>query len=307
MAATHEQLIESLVACGQRVREAVVRAEYHRLAEVVGLGADGADTTHIDQIAEDAALACLEASELRMNILSEEVGFLDRGSALTAIVDPIDATNNAVAVPNFVPRPGADLADLAETPLRAGHVFGFPYYAFSVGVVEDGRIVAGCVMNLPTGEVYTAARGQGVHLDGVRVHARNVTALRDARVALIRPETDAAWRTLRTITVGARRIRLTGCSALDLALIACGTLEGLVNPNRISPGGWGEKIVDYAGALALLDEAGSVLTGFDGVPVPVDFDLSRRTPLVAAATPELHAELMGALHQEPWDDVTRDA
>lgn len=303
----YEQIVDALVTCGQRVREVVVRAEYHRLAEVVGLGADGADTTHIDQIAEDAALACLETVEPRMNILSEEVGFLDRGSALTAIVDPIDATNNAVAVPNFRPRPGASLVELAETPLREGHVFGFPYYAFSVGVVEDGELIAGCVMNLPTGEIFTAARGHGVRLDGVPVRARLVTTLRDARVALIRPETDPAWRALRTITTGARRIRLTGCSALDLALIACGTLEALVNPNRVSPGGWGEKIVDYAGALALLNETGSVLTGFDGRPVAVDFDLSRRTPLLAAATPELHAELLAMLHAESWDDVMRDA
>jgi myo-inositol-1(or 4)-monophosphatase len=306
MTRSPDPLVATLVACGRQVRDAIVRAEYHRLADVVGLGADGADTTHVDQLAEDAALAFLEDSEPRMNILSEEVGFLDRGSALTAIVDPIDSTNNAVAVPNFVPQPGADLADLAETPLRAGHVFGFPFYAFSVGVVEDGRMIAGCVMNLPTGEVFTAARGCGVQLDGVPVRARPVTTLREARVALIRPETDAAWRTLRAITVGARRIRVTGCSSLDLALIACGTLDALVNPNRISPGGWGEKIVDYAGALALLQETGAVLTGFDGVPVPVDLDLSRRTPLVGAATPALHAALIETLHAEPWDDVTRD-
>ncbi|HEX5164596.1 MAG TPA: inositol monophosphatase family protein [Thermomicrobiales bacterium] len=300
-----QRIVDALVTCGQRVREVVVRAEYHRLAEVVGLGADGADTTHIDQVAEDIALACLEASEPRMNILSEEIGFLDRGSSLTAIVDPIDSTNNAIAVPNFVRQPGASLAELAETPLREGHVFGFPYYAFSVGVVEDGELIAGCVMNLPTGEVFTARRGHGVELDGVPVRAREVTTLAEARVALIRPETDAAWRTLRTITVGARRIRLTGCSALDLALIACGTLEALVNPNRISPKGYGEKIVDYAGALALLNETGSVLTGFDGVPVTLDLDLTRRTPLVAAATPALHADLIEALHAESWDDVLR--
>jgi myo-inositol-1(or 4)-monophosphatase len=301
----YSSLVHALVACGQHVREAVVRAEYHRLAEVVGLGADGADTTHIDQLAEDTALAFLQAVEPRMNILSEEVGFLDRGSALTAIVDPIDATNNAIAVPNFVPQPGASLAEVAETPLRAGHVFGFPYYAFSVGVVEDGQLVAGCVMNLPTGEVFTASKGQGVQLDGVPVRAMPVTTLADARVALIRPETDAAWRTLRRIAVEARRIRVTGCSALDLALIACGTLDALINPNRISPRGYGEKIVDYAGGLALLNEAGSIITGFDGVPVSIDLDLTRRTPLVAAATPALHAELIEALSVESWDDVTR--
>jgi myo-inositol-1(or 4)-monophosphatase len=303
-AADGEQLVDMLVACGQQVREAVVRAEYHRLAEVVGWGADGAATTHIDQVAEEAALSFLESALPRLNVLSEEAGMLDRGSALTAIVDPIDATNNATAVPNFVPQPGNNLpAAIRDIPLRAGHVFGFPYYAFSVGVVADRELVAGCVMNLPTGEVFTAWRGGGVRLDGAPVRASDTRRVPDARIALIRPETDTAWRVLRALTVQARRIRITGCSALDLALIACGSLDALVNPNRISPGGWGEKIVDYAGALALLQETDSVLTGFDGRAVPVDFDLSRRTPLVGAATPALHAELLALLHQEDWDEA----
>lgn len=297
------QIVETLIACGQAVRAAVARAEYHRMAEIVGIGADGFATTHIDQLAEIAALGFLENAEPRMNILSEEVGFIDRGSSLTAIVDPIDATNNAVAVPNFVPRQDADLADIAQTPLSESHVFGFPYYAFSVGVVEDGELVAGCVVNLPTGEVFTAARGQGVELDGVQVTARGVETVDRAIIGLVRPETETAWRAMKTIMTGAKRVRITGCSALDLALIACGSLDAMVNPNRISPGGYGEKIVDYAGALSLLNEVGGVLTGFDGTPVSLDFDLSYRVPLLAAANPRLHADLLETLHREPWDEA----
>lgn len=296
-------IVDTLIACGQTVRHAVVRAEYHRMAEVVGIGADGFATTHIDQLAESAALEFLEDAEPRMNVLSEEVGFIDNGSSLTAIVDPIDATNNAVAVPNFIPQPGADLADVALTPLGESHVFGFPYYAFSVGVVENGELVAGCVMNLPTGEVFTAARDQGVELDGVPVRSRDVHSLDRAVISLVRPETETAWRAMKTIMTGARRVRITGCSALDLALIACGSLDGMVNPNRISPGGYGEKIVDYAGALALLNEVGGVLTGFDGVPVSLDLDLTYRVPLLAAANPRLHLALIEILHQEVWDEA----
>jgi myo-inositol-1(or 4)-monophosphatase len=286
------------------VREALIRAEIHRLAEEVGIGADGAATTHVDQVAEVAALDFLASAQPAMNVLSEEVGFIDRGAALTAIVDPIDATNNALALPNFVRQPNADLAELADTPLRAGHVFGFPYYAFSVGVVDDQGILAGCVRNLPTGELFTAARGQGVELDGIPVQGSGQRALERARISLVRPETETAWRVLKLIVTGqSRRIRLTGCSALDLALIACGSLDAMVNPNRISPLGYGEKVVDYAGALALLSEMGGVLTSFSGEPVTLEHDLLRRTPLLAAATPELHAALIETLHTVEWDAV----
>lgn len=297
------QLLRTLVACAQEVRQAVVRAERHRLADIVGLGADGSDTTHIDAVAEEVALAWLEHAEPRMNILSEEAGLLDRGSALTAIVDPIDATNNATAVANVLPRPDEVDLGVAIGAASQDHVLGFPFFAFSAGVLLDERIVAGCVMNLPTGDVFTCARGHGVHLDGVPVGSRTVTTMREARIALIRPETPAAWRAMGPIMVGARRVRITGCSALDLALIACGTLDALVNPNRISPAGWGEKIVDYAGALAMLEETGGVLTDYDGAPVPVGLDLTTRAPLLGAATPALHADLVETLRQASWDDL----
>ena len=90
---------------------------------------------------------------------------------------------------------------------------------------------------------------------------------------------------------------------MDLALIACGSLDAMVNPNRISPKGFGEKIVDYAGALALLNEVGGVLTGVDGKPVSIELDLSYRVPLLGAANPALHAALIEVLEQEHWDEA----
>ncbi len=298
MALDVDALLVDLAACGRRVREAIVRAEQARLADVVGMGADGFDTSHVDRVAELAALEALAEIEPRMNVLSEEVGFVDRGSALTAIVDPVDATNNATAVPNFVghapARPGLAFDD---------HVYGFPYYAFSVGVLDGRRLVAGCVMNLASGHVFTATAGGPVLLDGYVVRPSVVESVAQARVALIRPETPPAWRAMAPIMVGARRVRITGCSALDLSLIACGTLDALVNPNRVSPAGYGEKIVDYAGALVMLEASGAVLTAFDGTPAPVTLDLTRRAPIVGAATPALHAELLDILHREPWDEI----
>lgn len=293
-----DALLADLASCGHRVREAIVCAEQNRLADVVGVGADGFDTSFVDRVAEVAALDALSRIEPRMNVLSEEVGFIDRGSTLTAIVDPVDATNNATAVPNFIEHARVRRGFSADD-----HVHGFPYYAFSVGVLDGERLVAGCVMNLATGHVYTATVDGPVRVDGHAVRPRAVETLAHARVALIRPETPSAWRTMAPIMVGARRVRITGCSALDLSLIACGTLDALVNPNRISPAGYGEKIVDYAGALVMLEAAGAVLTVFDGTPAPVTLDLTRRAPIVGAATPALHAEILQILHREPWEPI----
>jgi fructose-1,6-bisphosphatase/inositol monophosphatase family enzyme len=289
-------LLDPLVECARLVRAAVAAAEYNRLAEVVGLGADGFDTSRVDQVAESAALNAIEAMQPRMNILSEEVGYIDRGSALTAIVDPIDATHNATSLPSFLDRPDRIEREIASESLPERHVYGFPYYGFSVGVRLDDGIVAGCVMNLPTGVVFTGARGNGVQVDGVPVAHNSVQDLARARIAFVRPRTEAGLAAMHPLLFGAHSVRITGCSSIDLALMSCGTLHGLVNPHRELPHGWGEKVVDYAGALALLEEAGGVLTDFEGQPVPIGNDLSVRCALVAGATPELHATLLRELH-----------
>ena len=116
------------------VRRARAEQPAAALAEDLGLGADGAPTSRIDLVAEQAALAFLDGlpPRWRFNILSEERGLIERGAGLTLVIDPIDSTNNAVS--------------------------DFPYYAFSIAAV-DGPPVAGCVINLPTGDCWTAARG----------------------------------------------------------------------------------------------------------------------------------------------------
>lgn len=267
-------LVGVLQACGGAVAEAVrrLRAEAHpaTLGLDEGLGADGAPTSRIDRVAEETALAYLERlpPRWRFNILSEECGLIDRGAALTLVIDPIDATNNAIT--------------------------DFPYYAFSVAAL-DGRPVAGCVINLPTGDEWTAARGAGARLNGRLLPAGSVTTLPEAILAGVRPMTEADLARLRPVLFGARRFRITGCTALDVCLIASGTLHGFINPNRYTNALWGEKIVDYAAAALILEESGGALCDGTGVPLSYPLDLHHRLCLQAATTPALLAELAAAV------------
>lgn len=274
MGGSDEALVGMLRDCGLAVAAAVrrLRAEALPAALAVeqGLGADGAPTSRIDLVAEQAALAYLEAlpSRWRFNILSEECGLLDRGAGLTLVIDPIDATNNAIT--------------------------DFPYYAFSVAAL-DGRPRAGCVINLPTGDCWTAVRGQGAALNGRPLARLPVAALAEAILAVVRPMTAADLARLRPLLLGARRVRITGCTALDVCLIASGTLDGFANPNRYRNPLWGEKVVDYAAAALVLEEVGGALSDQAGAPLAYPLDLRHRLCLQAAATPALLAELRRAM------------
>src|SRR6185312_7367883 len=135
-----ERLLWSLVECSEEVLQAVVATERRLLSEVVGMGADGAETSGIDQVAEDVVIGFFNRLKTPVNILSEEVGFIDRGSAVTVIVDPIDATANATAAAEatLTSLPAA-LHDVPPSLPRHSGQFGFPFYAFSVGALLDGE------------------------------------------------------------------------------------------------------------------------------------------------------------------------
>ena len=304
-AALASSLTRLMVECSDRVHDALLRAEFRQLANVVGMGADGEDTKGIDQAAERAALDYLSQVDPRLNILSEEVGYIERGSALTAVIDPIDSTINATSLPAFNHPDSSDLPERSSGAHR--HLFGYPYFAFSIGIFDDDHPVAGCVRNLPTGEIFTVVRGCGVELDGILVTSSRHRTLDGARIAFVRPETHTALAAITPVLVGTRtRVRIAGCSALDLALVACGILDGVLNPNRKSPAGYGEKIVDYAGALPMLLEVGGVLTHNDGTPISTSLDLAKRTPILAAATQALHEEMRAMVDRANWEEVIVD-
>jgi fructose-1,6-bisphosphatase/inositol monophosphatase family enzyme len=267
----HAPLLALLRDCGAAVRTAVERVRATEpvaaLADEQGLGADGAPTSHIDRVAEEAALAFLDGAGWRGNILSEEHGLIDRGAALTLVIDPIDATNNATT--------------------------DFPYYAFSIAALDD-QPVAGCVVNVPTGDRWTAVRGAGAWCNGRRLPPGSVTRLAESRLALVRPMTAADLTRLQPLLLGAQRVRITGCTALDVCLVAGGTLHGFANANRYVNPLWGEKVVDYAAAALVLEETGGALADQHGSPLAYPLDLRHRLCLHAAATPALLAELLVA-------------
>lgn len=290
-----ERLLWSLVECSEQVRLAIVAAERKSLAQVVGMGADGAETSGIDRIAEDVAIEFFDQMQGTVNILSEEVGLLDLGSSITVIVDPIDATANATAAAELsLTDLPANMHELAPAAVPHSGQFGFPFYAFSVGAMQDGELIAACVRNLPTGDLYTAVRGGGSRMNGVPIHREPIRDLNRAWLALVRPADEEGLRRAAALILNSARIRITGCTALDLCLIASGVLHGFANPNTHWPPNFGEKVVDYAGALLILEEAGGVASDQYGEPLPLTLDLLARVMPFAAGTPELLAAIRAA-------------
>jgi myo-inositol-1(or 4)-monophosphatase len=231
--------------------EETAKAVTAALSSVQDWGPSGLRDTQYksDVAADDAALGVLDRAGV--GVLSEESGLQRASSPLLVVVDPLDGSTNAER--------------------------GLPWYATSLCAVDEHGPFAALVVNLSSGERFSAVRGGGAQRDGVAIAASSCTTLSDAFVGLsgLPPE-----------HLGWRQFRAYGASALDLCAVACGVLDAFIDCSPSAHGVW-----DYLGGLLICQEAGAaVADGHDRELVVRDPTL-RRTP-VAAATNDLLDQLL---------------
>lgn len=257
---TAHPALGAAVAAASRARaEAVQRWSRDELAETVAAGADGTPTMRIDALVETAILEAVEP--LGVNVLTEEAGFVDAGSAVTLVLDPLDGSANAAA--------------------------GVPLSCCTAAVAVDDRFVEALTVWLETGRWWAARAGEpGPH----RTSGRR--DLDGAAVSLLRPhphDADAGpawWR----VAERAARIRILSCSALEACLVAQGSTDAFADARSDS-----HRLVDLAAALVLVPPAGGAVVDALDRPIELDTDLTRRWSGIVAATPELADELRTTL------------
>lgn len=164
----------------------------------------------------------------------EEGGAADtRGGRPTWVLDPIDGTVN--------------------------FLYGIEAYAVSIGVQIDGESVAGAVANVPTGEVFSAAKGHGARVRrgdvSVPLRCNDVADLSMALVgtgfAYDRDRRLAQAESLARLIPEVRDVRRVGSCALDLCMVAAGRLDAYYED--------GVHVWDWAAGALVASEAGARL------------------------------------------------
>jgi myo-inositol-1(or 4)-monophosphatase len=222
--------------------------------------------TQMDTAAERMIASTIRASRPDDAMLGEEgqdAGASD-GRRVRWIVDPIDGTVN--------------------------YLYGLPQWAVSIAAEVAGVVVAGAVLDPSKGELFTAERGGGAWLNGVRI---TVSGCSDLSQALVGTGFgyDAARRArqaqvLTGVLPLVRDIRRLGAASLDLCALACARLDGYFER--------GLNLWDHAAAGLVASEAGARVEGLHGRPADTDL-LVAATPGVFGALHDLVAEL-GAGH-----------
>jgi myo-inositol-1(or 4)-monophosphatase len=220
----------------------------------------------------DADLACQNAIQQSLRsrfpdhqfIMEEADEKEARGHTgrLIWIIDPIDGTTN--------------------------YVHDLPGYCISIGLLVDGKLSVGVVYDPWRGELFQGASGRGAWLGGQKLQVSSTERLEQALLASEAPystndrtQTFSSWQRL---SLKAQGVRQLGATALDLAYVAAGRLDGF----------WGthdNHAWDLAAGAVLIREAGGTITNLDGS------DLDPFRPDVLASNSRIHHELQKALIQ----------
>ena len=221
------------------------------LADTTDWGLSGLRHTQysVDVDCDNAALAILHGAACA--VLSEESQRTGEwgDNDILVVMDPLDGSTNASR--------------------------GVPWFATALCALDKTGMRASLVVNQASGrDRYWATRGGGAFHNGSPIRPSTCTDIKDAVVGI---------SGLPSFKPGWAQFRALGAAALDICLVADGTLDGWVDMN--SHGVW-----DYLASLLICQEAGVVTADhLDRELLVTTYD-DKRTPIVAAS-PQLLAQL----------------
>ena len=258
-------MISILSEIAERIKEAIIfLPDAETRGKELYMGMDGTPTTQIDKVAENTVLSYLQEKNVRLNVLSEEIGFVDFGAEETLVLDPIDGTTNSV--------------------------IGVPLYTVSMGVGKGTLkgIHTAYIENLVTGDRFTAEKGKGAFLNGKRIHAKEESDL--DKLLLMIYLGNGAHPDSFSIAKHVKTSRAYGCASIEMALVAAGSVDGfLMNAenNRRSI-----RVIDIAASYLILVEAGGSVFNLDGTDFDMPLDLDHRANFLAVANKDVYEMVM---------------
>jgi len=178
-------------------------------------------------------------------ILTEEAPQSPGASGRRWIVDPLDGTTN--------------------------YLTGLPYWCVSIALEDAGGPLLGTIYDPLRDELFAGGRGLALTVNGAPAGVRAVAGLAQALLAVHLSPRAIGLPEVVAVLDRALGVRETGSTALDLAWVAAGRLDGCLLRRTAS-------VWDWAAGFELVKAGGGVVAP---VPLPVSQATIAASPAVA--------------------------
>ncbi len=216
--------------------------------------------TQADLEAEEIITKIIIANFPTHNIIAEEGGKTDRKSKYTWTIDPLDGTISFVS--------------------------GLPFFAVSIGLLEENQPILGVINWVANQELYWAQKGKGAYLNGKRIHVSKIDNLEKVILGV-----GFGKRSIRQQKVDKyllplmNKVRYIYClegSAISLMSVAKGNFDSYATIAWI----W-----DFAAGAIIVEEAGGKVTDSQGVAP----DWTKDRLDIVASNGLIHDQILEAL------------
>lgn len=150
----------------------------------------------------------------------------DQASRYQWVVDPLDGTVN--------------------------YFYGIPHFCVSIALRENAEIIVGVIYDPVRKDLWAVQHGGPPLLNGRPCQVSERADLSDAILSVGLSKTgstiEAGLPLLQTMVHRARKCRMMGSAALDMAYVACGRLDAYIEP--------GVSLWDIAAGKILVEQAG---------------------------------------------------
>jgi myo-inositol-1(or 4)-monophosphatase len=220
--------------------------------------------TQADVDTEKAIIGAIERIFPTYNIIAEECGEIQKDSAFTFIIDPLDGTNN--------------------------FVLGIPAFTSSVALMRGKEIIYGVIHYPITGDIYYAMKGKGAFFNGVPITVNSQQSIQNVTISYYcnyvtsRQHVSSIKNKISKLEI--RRCLDLWAPAFCYCGLASGRIEAIIND--------GIELYDFAAGKLIAAEAGAKITDFNGNVIADDTD---DTFVVTNGT-EIHSVLVDSVTKD---------
>jgi len=218
--------------------------------------------TEADLASEALIIERIKSCQPRHSILAEESGeavVIGGDSKWKWIIDPLDGTTN--------------------------YAHGYPCFCVTLALEHDGEIMIGVTYDPTRNELFAAEKGNGASLNSKPISVSAETKLSESLIVTGFPYNFKSVphfeHSLKEFLLRSRGVRRDGSAAIDMAYVACGRFDGF----------WEEGLNpwDVAAGKLLIEEAGGVVTYYDGSPFSI------YSPPICASNGRIHKQMLEVL------------